>query len=100
MRIGNAKDLENALNRSILADTSMQGVEGDIRLQFGEHFSNVAADIDPRNAIAGALERVGATASRIERDWPFRRPAAHQHRNMFHEPSGFPPRRDAALSDN
>ena len=100
MRVGNAQNLEHALDRAVFADPAVQRVEGDVRLQLGEHVGDVAADVDARDAIAGALERVGAAASGIERDRPLRRPAAHQHRNMFHEPSGAPPRRNAALSDN
>ena len=100
MRVGNAKKFKHALDRSILADPAMQCVERNIRLQPGEHIGDIAADIDTGDAIADALERFGASASRIERDRPFRRPSAHQHRNMFHEPPGVPPRRNAALSDN
>src|SRR5579863_1771264 len=57
----------------------------DVGLQLGEHVGDVAGDVDPRDAIACAFERVRATAPRIERDRPLRRPAPHKHRDMFHE---------------
>ncbi len=86
MRVGDAQDFENALDRPVFADPAVQRVERDVGLQPCEDFGDVARDVDAGDAVAGLLERGGAAVSGIERDRPFRRPAAHQNRNMLHEP--------------
>ena len=64
MGVRNSQDLEQTLDRAVLADRAMQRVEGDVGLQREQHFGDVAADIDARDAIAARLQRVGAALSR------------------------------------
>ena len=57
MGIGNAENLQHALQRAILARAAVEDVEGDVGLQIGQHGSDVASDIDRRHPVAQTLER-------------------------------------------
>ena len=85
MGVGDAQDLEHALDRAVLAEASVQGVEGDVGLQPGERVGDRAVDVDAGDAIADRLERVGAAAAGVQRNRTLGRPAAHQDRDVFHD---------------
>ena len=42
MRVGDAEDLEHALDRAVLAERPVQRVEDDVGLQLREHLGDVA----------------------------------------------------------
>ena len=84
MRIGYAQDLEQALNRAVLAAHPVQGVEGDVGPELRQRVGDGPVDVDAGDAVADRLEGVGALASRIQRDGALRRPASHQDRDVFH----------------
>ena len=46
MGVGNAQDFQHALDRAVLADPPVQRIEGDVGLEPGEHFGDVAVDVD------------------------------------------------------
>ena len=83
MGVGNAEDFQDALQRAVLARPAVQHVEGDVGLERAQHGRDVAADIDAGDAVAGALERVGAGLAGAQRDLALRRPAAHQNGDVL-----------------
>ena len=89
VRIGNAKNLEDALNRSVFPDASVQRVESDVGPQLCEGVGDRAVDVDAGDAVALGFERVGAAAAGVQRNRTLRRPAAHQDRDMLHSPRQF-----------
>ena len=84
MGVGNAQNLEHALDRSVLADLAVQGVEGDVGLEARQGVGDRAIDVDAGDAVAGGLERVGALPAGVQRHRTLGRPAAHQDRDVFH----------------
>ena len=85
MGVGQAQDLEQALDRAVLAEAAVQRVEDDIglRREVLEHGRDVRPDVDRRDPIALPLERLAAGLAGAERDLPLGRPPAHQHRDVF-----------------
>ncbi|GLS28837.1 hypothetical protein GCM10007937_05440 [Mesorhizobium albiziae] len=59
MRVGNGKILEDALDRAILSERPMQGVERNIRLELGEHPTDIATDIDAGDLVTFLFKRIG-----------------------------------------
>ena len=82
MGVGDAERLQHALDAAILAEAAMQRVEADVGAKLGELGRHVAPDIEAAHAVALRFERLGAGLAGAERDFPFRRPAAHQHRDV------------------
>ena len=66
MCVGKSQILQDALDRSILAKWAMQRIEGDVRPEVRQHLSDVASDVDPRDAIALCLKRVRAGIPGLE----------------------------------
>ena len=64
-------------------------------LQIGERRGDVAVHVDPGDAMAAALERIGDAVAADQRDLALGRPAAHQHRDVepIHAPPSSPDRR-------
>src|SRR4051812_16561361 len=85
MGVGQAQDLEQALDRAVLAEAAVQRVEDDIglRREVLEHGRDVRPDVDRRDPIALPLERLAAGLAGAERDLTLGRPPAHQHRDVF-----------------
>ena len=83
MTVRNADDLEHALQRAVLARAAVQHIERDVGLERREHARDVAADIDPGDAIALPLRRVGAGLAGAQRDLALGRPASHQNRDVL-----------------
>ena len=54
------------------AETAVQGIEGDIRLQPAEDFGNVAGGVDAGDAKAFIFERPPAGRARAQTDLAFR----------------------------
>ena len=46
MGVGDAQDLQHALDRPVLAAEPVQGVEGDVGLEPGERVGDRAVDVD------------------------------------------------------
>ena len=64
MGVRDAEDLQDALDRPVLAAEPMQRVEGDVGLEAGERVGDAAIDVDAGDAIALRLERIGALRAR------------------------------------
>ena len=60
MGVGDFEIFQDALDRAVLAERPVQRVEGDVGLELGQDGGDVAADIDPRDAIAFRFQRIGA----------------------------------------
>ncbi len=45
---------------AVLAEPAVQRVEGDVRTQRGERLADLPVDVDPSDAVALMLERLGA----------------------------------------
>ena len=82
MGIGDAHQVEHALHAAVLARRTVQRVEDEIGLRRGKARGDVAAHVDPRDAVAVRLERIGATVARQERYGAFGGPAAHEDRDV------------------
>ena len=83
MGIGDAEDLEHALDGAVLAIAAVQGIERDVGLQLGEHLGDVAANLDARDAIADAFQRPSTGRAAAEADLTLDGPTAHQHCDML-----------------
>jgi hypothetical protein len=70
MGVGDVQNLQHTLHRPVLTERSVQGVEGNIRLQLGEHFGDIALDIDAGDAKARLFKRVAAFPSGVQTDRP------------------------------
>ena len=68
MGVGDVEDLEDALDAAVLAEGTVQGVEGDVGLQPRQHVGDVAADVDAGDAVALAFQRIGAGRCRTTSD--------------------------------
>ena len=97
MRVGDAEIFENALDRAVLAERSVQGVEGDVRLELGKHGADVAADVDARDPVALGLQRIGARLAGGQRHRPLRRETAHEDSDMLLHSPVIPSRRFCTL---
>ena len=89
------EDLKDPLDRPVLAEGPVQGVEGDVGLQGGKALADVAADIDPRDLVALGLQRVGDGFAAVERHGPLGGPTSHQDGDVLHRK--VLPRRDFLL---
>ena len=78
MAVGNAEDFQEALQGAVLAGPAMQHIERDVGLGGGQRRGDVAVDVDRRDAIAAAGERIGAGLAGAQRDFALGRPAPHQ----------------------
>jgi hypothetical protein len=83
MAVRDAEDFEDALQETILARAAMQHDERDVWLQLAEDGSDVAADIDPADAIALPLQRIGARLAGTKRYVALRRPAPQQNSDVL-----------------
>jgi hypothetical protein len=81
--VRDGENLEDALERAVLARAAVQHVESDVRLECLQQRGDVAADVDAGDAIALPLQRLGAGATGIDRYLPLGRPAAHQDGDML-----------------
>src|SRR5208337_562532 len=82
MRVGDFERLEHALDAAVLAPFAVKRIETGIGLENGKAVGNVPVHVDGRNPIAEVLQRACAGRAGPERNIPFRRPAAHQDRDM------------------
>ena len=62
MGIGDAQPFQDALHAAILTPAAMQGVEGDIGLNFGQTRGKIGAAIDLDHLISGLPQGFGAFA--------------------------------------
>ena len=83
MAVGDAENLQDALQRAVLAGPAMQDIERDIGLEPAQHRRDITAGIDGGDAIADAGERIGAGFARTQRDLALGRPASHQNGDML-----------------
>ena len=83
MAVGDADDLQESLQRAVLARPAVQEVERDIGFHGREHRGDVAADVDAGDPVAEPRERVGAGPPRPQRDVALGRPASHQDRDVL-----------------
>ena len=83
MRVRDAEDLEEALERAVLAGPTVKHVERDVGLGGGQSRGDVAADVDRRDPIAAAAERIGAGLAGAQRNVPLGRPAPHQNGDVL-----------------
>ncbi|GMA79663.1 hypothetical protein GCM10025880_60800 [Methylorubrum aminovorans] len=51
MGVGDLQDLQQALDRAVLARRAMEGVKRRVGLELGQHRRNVGSDIDAGDAI-------------------------------------------------
>ncbi len=84
MGVGDAQELQQALDAPVLAHRPVQGVEGDFRLQGREIARHVGRDVEARHPVADALQRGGAGGAGREAHRPLGGPAAHQDRDVLH----------------
>ncbi len=89
VRVGNAQIFEDALNGAVLAEGTMQRIEGNVRPEFGKHTADVARNIDASDLVAFILERIGTRLPRGQRHGPLGRKSTQQDGHMlaFHFPS-------------
>ncbi len=78
-----AHDLEQALNRAILAERAMERIQCTIRPELGQNRGQIAPDIHLGHAEATVTQGLGASGAGFQADRAFSRPAAHQNRNML-----------------
>ena len=83
MRVGDAKDFKETLQRAVLAGPAVKHVERDVGLGGGQARGDVAGDVDRRDAIAAAAERIGAGFAGAQRDVALGRPAPHQNGDVL-----------------
>src|SRR5512138_2872019 len=99
MGVGNADEVEDALDIAILAPAAMQRIEDDIwllRLDRLDQRWHIARDVNRGDLIAGLLQGGHAIGAAVERDLALRRRTAHQDRNALHALSPFAMRAWAA----
>ncbi len=82
MRIGDFQRLKHALDAAVLAPFAVKRIETGIGFEKRKPVGDVAVHVDGRNPIAEVLQRACAGRAGSERNIPFRRPAAHQDRDM------------------
>ena len=74
------EQLQQALDAAVLAPAAVQRVEADVGLRSAAQLlGEIAAGVDARHLVAGALERLGAGLAGVEADLALGRQAAHQH---------------------
>jgi hypothetical protein len=84
MAVGDAHDLEQALDRAVLAVAAVQGIVDHVRAQLGEPGRQIAADIDRADPIAALAQRRDRRLAAHQRNLALGRPAAQEHRDMLH----------------
>src|SRR6266446_302157 len=77
---------------AVLARSPVQHVEGNIRLDRGEHRGDVAADVDAGHPMATPRERLGAGLAGAQRYLALGGPAFHQNGDMLAHSSASPRR--------
>ena len=82
MGVGDAQELEHALNDAVLAEAPVQRVEGHVRLQFGEPLRGVQAHVQTGHLKAFGFERPRAGLPGAQRNLAFGGETAHQHGDM------------------
>src|SRR5882757_5661103 len=89
MGVGNGQIFEDTLDGAVLAERTMQRIEDSIRLERGEHSTNIAPDIDAGNLVAFILKRIRTRLPRRQRHGPLRRESAQEdsHMLVLHFPS-------------
>src|SRR5260221_4328407 len=94
MVIGDAEELEDALDRAILAAAAVQRIEDDVgtRPQRFDQRGEVARHIDRAHGVAALRQRGGAFLAARQRDLALGRPAAHQHGDaLLHDTASLTP---------
>ncbi len=82
MGIGDAHQIQHALNRAVFARYAMQRIEYDVGRRLGNPCGNITIHVDPRHTMAPAFKSVGDTVPAHERDFALVGPTAHQDNNM------------------
>jgi hypothetical protein len=82
MAVANLQDFKQALDGAILARPPMEQIECNVRAKLGQDHRNIALDVDAGNAVTEALQRDRTGGTGAQRYFAFRRPAAHQDRDM------------------
>jgi hypothetical protein len=96
MAVGNAENLQHALQRAVLARPTVQHIERDVGLDRAQHVGNVASDIDAGDAIAKPAQGLGRCLAGAQRDFALRRPTPIKNGNVLgHGPLNCAPRRYA-----
>ncbi len=83
MAIRNAENFEQALQRAVLARPAVEEVESDLGFRRRESCGDVRSDVDPGDAVAEPVQRVGTSVARSRRYFALGRPASHQDGNVF-----------------
>ncbi len=83
MAVGDAEDFQEPLQRAVLAGPAMEHIERDVGFGGGQRRGDVAVDVDRRDAVAAAAERVGAGLAGAQRDFALGRPAPHQNGDVL-----------------
>src|SRR5262245_48784349 len=86
MAVGDGENFEHALQRTVLARPPVQHIEGEIRLDGGQHCGDVAADVDAGHLMSEPRERLGAGLARAQRDLALGRPTSHQNGDVLAHP--------------
>ena len=85
-RVRDADQLEQLLDRAVLAAAAVQGDERDVGPLGLQAVDEVGADVDRQHLVAEPRQRVLDARARAQRDRPLQRRAALQHRDL-HEAS-------------
>ncbi len=83
MGIGNLQNFQHALDRTVLAIGTVQGVKGGIGFQRRKRGCGIAIDINAGDLEPFAFQRLGAGVAGAQGNLPLRRPAAHQYRHVL-----------------
>ncbi len=83
MGVGNFQIFENALDRAVLAERTVKGVEGDVRAQRGQNRSDIARDVYTRNAETFRFQSIGACSPGRQAHRSLRRKSAHKDSYML-----------------
>jgi hypothetical protein len=79
VRVGDTQAFQQALDATVLTELAVQRVEAHIGRNFFQPGGKVAIDVDLGDAIALALEGLGAGCTRAQAHLALGRPAAHEH---------------------
>ena len=89
MAVGNAENLQDALQRAVLAGPAVQHIERDIGLGGGQRRGHIGGHIDRGDAIAEPVESVGTSLAGAQRHVALRRPATHQDGHVLCQSSPY-----------
>ena len=92
MAVRDRQNFEHALQRAVLARSPVQHVEGNVRLDRGEHRGDVAAHVDAGHPMATPRERLGAGLAGAQRYLALGGPASHQNGDVLAHSSASPER--------